>query len=149
VLEEANAFWDKKTAGAEEWGPCAEVDDTGREFHYKVLAVTAGGAQFLLFELDTASDRIREVLQKARDKALGNSDADPAAVAAAERDVRRAGSEMRDLLRRLAATAPTPAQRALIEELSGKCDLLVAGIESAVRWSPLSEIAIRLRTPRR
>ena len=41
ILEEANHFWQRGTSGTSEWGPCAEVDETGKEFHYKVTAVTA------------------------------------------------------------------------------------------------------------
>ena len=56
--------------GAQDWGPCAEVDDHGKEFHYKVTAVQAEERQSLTFQIDRDSDRMREMLQKVREKAL-------------------------------------------------------------------------------
>lgn len=147
VLEEAVEFWRRSASGVQEWGPCAEVDEAGTEFHYKVAAVALNGREVLLFELDTASDRLREVLQAAREHALSVE-------AGAERkghpspDVRRTAREMRDIIHRLAASQPTPDQHALITMLQATCDDLLAGLESAIRWSPLSEIAIRLKPPR-
>ena len=57
-------------SGRQDWGPCAEVDDHGKEFHYKVTAVQAEERQYLTFQLDCDSDRVREMLQKVREKAL-------------------------------------------------------------------------------
>jgi hypothetical protein len=150
ILEEAVDFWRQSRSGMQEWGPCAESDGAGREFHYKVVAVSANGRQFLLFELDTASDRMREVLQAARERALaaGSRGDEQAGAAAAQRDVRRMGAEMRELLRRLAASGPTAEQLTVIEALTKKCDALLAGFDDAVQWSPLSEIALRLRPPK-
>ena len=39
ILEEANVFWRSGGPGLREWGPVAEVDASGAEFHYKVAAV--------------------------------------------------------------------------------------------------------------
>ena len=73
ILEEAAAFWASKTDGVREWGPCADVDDNGQEFHYMVKAVTIGTRAFLVFQLDEAAERMREVLQKVRSDALAQA----------------------------------------------------------------------------
>lgn len=70
ILEEANAFWRTRREGLREWGPCAEVDENGGEFHYLVKAVTLGERTYLVFQFDEAAERIREVLQKVRSDAL-------------------------------------------------------------------------------
>ncbi len=59
--------------GSREWGPCVEENEVGREFHYRVLAVTAEAGQFLVFQLDSGADRMREVLQKVRRAGAGRS----------------------------------------------------------------------------
>ena len=70
ILEEATQFWGSSEPGRREWGPCAEVDGTGHEFHYRVIALAAGGSQYLVFQLDTATVQMREILQRVRDQAL-------------------------------------------------------------------------------
>ena len=71
ILEEATRHWNKGDAAKpREWGPSAETDETGHEFHYMVTALTLTGRSVLIFSLDTGSDRIRHVLQKVRDQAL-------------------------------------------------------------------------------
>ena len=81
ILEEAEAFWNGGEVGRREWGPVAEVDDSGSEFHYKVTALNSASSQFLVFQLDLGADQVREVLQKVRTDML-----------AAEQ---RAGSDLR------------------------------------------------------
>lgn len=66
ILEDATVFWDSGEIGRREWGPVAEVDESGSEFHYKVAAIAAPGGQFLVFQLDLGSDQVRQVLQKVR-----------------------------------------------------------------------------------
>ena len=73
ILEEAGAFWASKTDGVREWGPCADVDADGQEFHYMVKAVTSGAGAYLVFQLDEAAERVREVLQKVRSDALAHA----------------------------------------------------------------------------
>ena len=51
ILEEATDFWGSGTPGCQEWGPCAEVDRHGIEFHYKVIAYTLANRQLLLFQI--------------------------------------------------------------------------------------------------
>lgn len=66
ILEEAEAFWKDRKEGRLEWGPVAEVDESGSEFHYRVIAINAAGNRFLVFQLDLGADQVREVLQKVR-----------------------------------------------------------------------------------
>lgn len=70
ILDEANVFWATRADGVREWGPCVETSERGEEFHYKVKALTLGASQCLVFELDVAAERMREVLQKVRSDAL-------------------------------------------------------------------------------
>ncbi|MGC4081358.1 MAG: hypothetical protein QM736_04400 [Vicinamibacterales bacterium] len=70
ILEEATAFWKRGMAGRADWGPVAEVDHDGHEYHYIVTALIADGRQYLVFQLDPGAERMREVLQKVRSEAL-------------------------------------------------------------------------------
>jgi hypothetical protein len=70
ILEEAGAFWASGAQGVRQWGPCADVDDLGNEFHYLVKALTIELRTYLVFERDEGAERVREVLQKARSSAL-------------------------------------------------------------------------------
>ena len=74
ILEEAKAFWNLRVDGVREWGPCADVAEDGREFHYLVKALRLQGRAYLVFQLDQGAERVREVLQKVRSEALGASD---------------------------------------------------------------------------
>jgi len=66
ILEEAEVFWKGGEVGRREWGPVAEVDESGSEFHYRVTALNSASSQFLVFQLDLGADQVREVLQKVR-----------------------------------------------------------------------------------
>jgi hypothetical protein len=70
ILEEANIFWTSKTDGTRTWGPCADVNDEGQEFHYLVKALIIDARAYLVFQQDDAAERLREVLQKVRSDAL-------------------------------------------------------------------------------
>jgi hypothetical protein len=70
ILEEATAFWSARTDGVRAWGPCAEVDADGKEFHYLVKAVTTGPRTFLVFQADESVEQLRTVLQAVRSDAL-------------------------------------------------------------------------------
>jgi hypothetical protein len=70
ILDEANLFWNLRTVGVCEWGPCTGVEDSGQEFHYLVKAVTAGSRAYLVFQLDAGAEKVREILQKVRSDAL-------------------------------------------------------------------------------
>ena len=72
ILEEAEAFWASRNEGARQWGPCAELAEDGREFHYLVKALTEDGRAYLVFQLDEGAERVREVLQKVRGDALAS-----------------------------------------------------------------------------
>ena len=105
ILEEANEFWRSREPGSRDFGPCAEVDATGREFHYKVTAVTAPDNQYLLFQLDHASDQMRQTLQVVRDQRLA-LEQESGAMAAMLTEARRAADEIHEAV---------IAQRQLIE----------------------------------
>jgi hypothetical protein len=70
ILEEANVFWNSGADGLREWGPCAEVDDSGREFHYLVKALRVNTRAYLVFQVDEGAERLRRVLQRVRSDAL-------------------------------------------------------------------------------
>ena len=70
ILEEAQAFWDSREDGVRAWGPCTGVEDGGREFHYRVKAVTVQARAYLVFQLDEGAEHLREILQRVRADAL-------------------------------------------------------------------------------
>ena len=70
ILEEAIVFWNAGADGLREWGPCAEVDDSGQEFHYRVKALRVDTRAYLVFQLDEGAERLCRVLQKIRSDAL-------------------------------------------------------------------------------
>jgi hypothetical protein len=118
ILEEATAFWDLGATGVQEWGPCADMDPEGREFHYRVIGIQTDGRQFLVFQLDRESDRMREVLQKARDHALADERQARGLVALASL-ARRTTADMHELLTRLRDSGLSPEQLAVVEEIHG------------------------------
>src|SRR5829696_7009491 len=77
ILEEANAFWNSGAGGRREWGPCAEVDESGREFHYLVKALRLDTSAYLVFQIDEGAERLRRVLQKVRSDALAEEQSPP------------------------------------------------------------------------
>jgi hypothetical protein len=77
ILEEANVFWNSGADGSREWGPCAEADESGREFHYLVKALRIDGRAYLVFQVDEGAERLRQVLQKVRSDALAEEQNPP------------------------------------------------------------------------
>lgn len=77
ILEEANAFWKYGSDGLRGWGPCAEVDDRGREFHYLVKALRVKSRAYLVFQIDEGAERLQQVLQKVRSNALAEGQDPP------------------------------------------------------------------------
>jgi hypothetical protein len=77
ILEEARLFWSANAEGSREWGPCAEVDDSGVEFHYLVKAFRIDTRAYLVFQVDEGADRLRQVLQKVRSDALAGKQSPP------------------------------------------------------------------------
>ncbi len=69
-LIEARAFWAEPRDTRLTWGPCAEVDEAGREFHYRVSALSLPDHKYLVFELDHHAEETRAILQKAREVVL-------------------------------------------------------------------------------
>lgn len=72
-LPEARHFWSEPRADRLTWGPCAEVDPEGREFHFTVSALSLPARKFLVFEIDRNAEPMRALLQKAREQALALS----------------------------------------------------------------------------
>jgi hypothetical protein len=70
ILEEATVFWNSGADGLREWGPCADVDERGQEFHYRVKALRVNTRGYLVFQIDEGAERLRQVLQKVRSEAL-------------------------------------------------------------------------------
>jgi hypothetical protein len=132
ILEEATQFWNSGTPGAQEWGPCAEVDTAGNEFHYKVIALTAASRQCLLFQLDTESDHIREVLSKVRSDSLVKEQSRNAQSMSAM-DVRLIREEIHRVLGKLLGSSLTEVQTDLLRKLSARCDELSYGTERLIR----------------
>jgi hypothetical protein len=131
ILEEATLFWQLGRPGYREWGPSVEVNELGREFHYRVVAVLSDAGQFLLFQLDPGSDRLREVLQKVREQALASPGSGaPAALGKVQHEVRRATDRLQDLLRPLLATGLRDPQFELWKKLSAVCDDLVNTVDA-------------------
>jgi len=69
-LIEARAFWAEPRDTRLTWGPCSEVDEAGREFHYRVSALSLPDHKYLVFELDHHAEETRAILQKAREVVL-------------------------------------------------------------------------------
>lgn len=135
ILEEANDFWRRRDESPREWGPCVGVDEAGQEFHYKVVATIAGGGQYLLFQLDRGSDWVRGVLQKVRQQALVSEQnaGDGGPLAAAQKDVRDAVNEIRDLSARMAGAVGAEERADLRRTLSDTCDRLQNGLDTLIR----------------
>jgi hypothetical protein len=132
ILEEANQFWGRRSPGRQDWGPCAEVDESGTEFHYTVAAVTERDRAYLVFQLDPGSDRMREVLQRERERSVTaghdfRSDSDAAA------GVRQTVSEIRTLVESLQAVSSAKADMQLRRAVAAKCDELVRGVDELVQ----------------
>jgi hypothetical protein len=143
ILDEATQFWATRVPSRREWGPCAEVDESGREFHYRVTAVTVANFQYLVFQLDTGSDEMRQVLQKVREKMLATEQSHPPAgrqqqmnaVGAAERDVRQAAQSLRAVVGTLLGATSVESRLELSKSVSAACDDLLNGVEALTRAS--------------
>jgi hypothetical protein len=133
ILEEATVFWQSGPAGSREWGPCAEVNELGREFHYRVLAVSGEAGQFLVFQLDPGADRMREVLQKVREQALVNpASGAQATLSRVQHVVRRTGDRIHELVRPLLASGLRDPQFEIWKKLSAICDDLTNTVDALV-----------------
>ena len=133
ILEEATTFWQRGATGSREWGPSAAVNDVGREFYYRVLAVNAEGGQFLVFQLDPGADRMREVLQKVREQALASpSSGGSATLSKGQHVVRRSSDRIHEMLRPLLASGLRDSQFELWKKLSAVCEDLTTTVDSLV-----------------
>jgi Na+/phosphate symporter len=88
----------------------------------------------LTFQLDRDSDRMREMLQKVREKTLVEGTRKKRTTAAAS-EARRTGTDLYDLLGRLRATGLSQAQNDIVAELTDVCDELLMSIERVARSS--------------
>jgi hypothetical protein len=132
ILEEANDFWRGGTSGFQEWGPCAEVDPNGVEFHYKVIAHNLANRQLLLFQLDTESDHMRGVLSVVRSQSLA-AEQSRGAMGMTAMDVRLIREEIQRILGKLLGSGVTEQQTDLLQKLSTRCDELSHGTEKLIR----------------
>lgn len=141
ILQDAQQFWGSGTRGFQEFGPCAEVDESGREFHYKVIAVSAADGQYLLFQPDPAADRMRDVLQKARERSLraGENSRTAAALALLEKEARTAASEIGDLIEQLRRTRPDQEARMTLDEIAARCERLRNSVTSVTTLASTRE----------
>src|SRR5262245_9565535 len=135
ILEEAGRFWTKGEPMLREWGPCAEVDEVGREFHYKVTAVTMAPKHYLIFQLDPGADRLQKMLQKVRNDqlAIEQRASSDAAFAIAMEEVKLAAEQVRDVLRELTPAAAAPPSLDQRTKLAATCDELLRRVESFTR----------------
>jgi hypothetical protein len=126
ILGEAEQFWQSGVPGTREYGPVAETDDAGREFHYRVRALTLADsfAQILVFELDRGSERLREVLQTAREQALAAEDA-RARHRKAAAEILQMALDLRQMVEQLSRMATHEVHRQLLNAMQAKCDALM------------------------
>jgi hypothetical protein len=135
ILEEANRFWVAKGPGLREWGPVAEVDEAGAEFHYKVAAVTTAEGRFLIFQLDRASEQIRRVLQTVRTSQLEaeQTGAGSAVRQAERRAIRMAADDLQEALARVRESGADAGSDRAVAELSARSEALLNAVYAADR----------------
>ncbi len=139
ILEEATAFWQRGTAGTVEWGPCAEVDDDGREYHYLVTAIAAGTSHYLVFQQDKGAERLREVLQKIRSQAL-TAEQDGIAYDAVVSEMLRTNTAVKALLKQLLLSGLNPTQLELMNQLANRSVALMAGASDLIRATAIPRV---------
>src|SRR5262245_8517978 len=127
ILEDANQFWSERSPGRRDFGPCAETDESGKEFHYSVSAITADDKQYLVFQLDPGSDRLREVLQQVRQQALAAGDdlRGEAVVDRMYQKVRQTASDIQSAVSGLPAISGASARIECWKSVSSKCEDLI------------------------
>ena len=133
ILEEANQFWGRAVARTGRTGGHA------RRLTSRVPSSTTRWQPspnvrelYLVFQLDPSSDRMREVLQRERERSLTaghdfRSDSDAAA------GVRQTVSEIRTLVESLQAVSSAKADMQLRRAVAAKCDELVRGVDDLVQ----------------
>jgi hypothetical protein len=136
ILEEANGFWGSGEVGRKQWGPVAEVDESGNQFHYIVIAVATAAAQFLVFERDSGD--MSSVLQKVRtDRLAAEQRADLAAIErrAHIEELRQAAEQFRTRLGRLSKTGAPDQTLLPLTESGNKLLMAIDDIVQATRPS--------------
>lgn len=135
ILEEAVQFWASGSMGRRDWGPCEDVDEDGRPYHYKVTALATSGGQYLLFQLDPESDRMRKALQQVRVDALAatyQSSAEADTLLAVQAEVQRMTTEIGELARQIPEAPSRGAQEKLASTLSERGDRLAEVVNMLV-----------------
>ena len=135
ILEDANEFWSEQSSGRRDFGPCAEMNESGKEFHYSVSAITADGKQYLVFQLDPGSDRMREVLQQVREQALAAGDGlrEEAVVERTYRKVRQTARDIQSAVSELPSLSGASARIEHWKNVSAKCEDLVGDVEALIK----------------
>ena len=138
-LETAGTFWAESKEGCVWSGPCAQADETGKDFHFEVAAVTTAAGQYLVFERRPEVEAMQHVLQKAREIALdherltGRFDNMRATQAGALAELVKMAQRAAELASEL-SRAPVPAaQQPLVSGLADATTRVVAGIETTLR----------------
>ncbi|MGE3958937.1 MAG: hypothetical protein AB7H96_19650 [Vicinamibacterales bacterium] len=139
ILEEATAFWQRGTPGRADWGPVAEVDGHGREYHYTVSALAADGRHYLVFQLDAGAERMREVLQRVRSEAL-SAEQDHASHRIVATELHRLSDDVKLAIAQLMRTAPTPVQSELLTDLTQKTLALTNGIGRLIQSTTVPRV---------
>lgn len=135
ILDEANQFWIAGKPACREWGPCAEVDDTGREFHYRVSAVNAKASQYLVFQLDAGTEEMRQVLQRVRQQMLATEQSRSTETTRLE--LRRAAEDICATVTTLLGASSNESRQETAQTLSTKCNELLRTIDNlAATQSP-------------
>ena len=139
ILEEAGAFWRRGLPGSLQWGPCAEVNESGEEYHYLVSALIADDGQYLVFQLDPGADRMRDLLQKVRSEAL-SAERDSASFTAIVAEMRRTNKSVKEILAQLVVSDLTPLQRELVNTLAAQSVALMGGASKLIRATTLPRL---------
>jgi hypothetical protein len=135
ILDEVHAFFSTGIVGMREFGPCSDVDENEQPFHYVVMAASLDDRRFLVLRRDPGSDRVQEVLQKAREQALdiraekGAADA----LSILQGEVHWQRESVRELGRRLLGMDLPGEQSHLVHALVREVESLVDRVDDAAR----------------
>jgi hypothetical protein len=138
-LETAASFWTEPGDGCLWSGPCEQVDQTGRTFHFEVAAVSAGADRYLVFERRPEFEAMQQVLQKARELTLGQErltgrlDNLKSTQAGGLSSLAGMAQDLGVLAQALLTTQLSAAQRPLVERLRDGSAALAGGIETMLR----------------
>jgi hypothetical protein len=138
-LETATGFWSEGRDGVVWSGPCEQVDDTGRPFHFEVVALRTGADQYLVFERRHEMEEMQQVLQKAReltlehDRVSARLDNLRATQAGALASLAGLAQELAEASAVLRATSLSAEQQPLVDRLQAGSATLTSGIDTMLR----------------